>query len=367
MSDQPMKFGIIGCGNIFKAYATNTKPYANLELAACADLDVERAKSVAAEFGVPKGCSVDELLGDPEIELVINLTIPAVHAKVNMQILEAGKHAYTEKPFALDVAEGRKALDLAEAKGLQIGCAPDTFLGGGAQTVVQALNAGKIGRPTSVEILRTSSGPYHWHPNPSFFAAKGAGPLYDMGPYDITGLVTFFGPVQSVAAMARKCGESITVPFGPAEGQTFPVEVFTHVNSLLRTGSGVDVSMVSSFDAPWGAQSFIVHGEEGTLKVPDLNSFKGEVLVRAKYTEDGWESLPHTHNIEVGRGIGVADMAKGIREGRPFRATGAQGLHVLDVMETIVNAAEAGRTLEVSNTCQQPAPLKPGLALGELD
>lgn len=363
-----MKIGIIGCGNIFRQYAEHSKPYAGLlTVAACADLDADRARSMAEEYGVPRGGSVDELLGDPEIGLVINLTVPAVHAKVNRQILEAGKHAYTEKPFALDVAEGKRVLDLAKEKGLQVGCAPDTFLGGGAQTVLGALRAGKIGRPRHVEILRTSSGPYHWHPNPAFFAAVGGGPLYDVGPYDLTGLVTFFGPIQSVAAMADKCGETLTVPAGPAEGQTFPVEVFTHVNSLLRTESGVDVSMVHSFDAPWGAESFIVHGEEGTMRVPDLNHFKGEIKVRAKYSKDDWEVIPHTHNTEVGRGIGVADMVKGIRAGRPYRATGAQGLHVLDVMETIIRAAEAGRTLEVANRCEQPAPLQPGLKLGEMD
>lgn len=366
MSDQPVKIGIIGCGNIFKQYAAHCPQYPFLEIAACADLDVERAKIAAEEFNLPKGCSPEELLADPEIEIVINLTIPTAHAPVNLQILEAGKHPYTEKPFAVDVAEGQAVLDMAKEKGLLAGCAPDTVLGGGAQTVRHVLESGRIGTPRSVEIRRTSPGPFHWHPNPGFFLGQASGPLYDIGPYDLTGVITFFGPIESVNAMAQKSDESYTVTQGPAKGDTYPVETYTHVACNLRTQSGVMVSMLHSFDSPAGDTAFKVHGEKASLEVPDLNTFGGEVKVLDLYAEE-WETQPHTHNVEVGRGIGVADLARAIRTGHPHRASGALGLHVLDVMETVFAAADSGQTLKVKSTVDQPAPLTPGLALGAMD
>lgn len=366
MSDQPINIGIIGCGNIFKQYAAHIPPYPFLKIAACADLDVERARKAAAEHDIPKGCSVDDLLADPDIDIVINLTVPVAHAPVNLQILEAGKHPYTEKPFAVDVPEGRAVLDKAREKGLLVGCAPDTVLGGGAQTVRGALEAGRIGTPRSVEIRRTSCGPFHEHPNPGFFLGQASGPLYDVGPYDLSGIVNFFGPIETVSAMAQKRGETYTVTEGPAKGETYPVDTYTHVATNLRTKSGVMVSMLHSFDCPAFDVAFNIHGEKASLKAPDLNRFDGDVTVLDLYAEE-WETLPHTHNTKVGRGIGVADLARAIRTGRPHRASGALGLHVLDVMETIFKAADTGQTLTVKSTMDQPAVLTPGLAVGEMD
>jgi predicted dehydrogenase len=359
--------GIVGCGNIAQAYFNGCAAFEHLKVVACADLDQARAKEVAEKNGV-EALGVKELLAHPDVHLVVNLTIPAVHAKVNRDILTAGKHAYTEKPFTLDRKEGLAALALAKKKKLFIGGAPDTILGGGVQTVLRLLQQGLIGRPLSATTFRCSRGPEHWHPRPEIFYARGGGPLLDVGPYDITGMVTYFGPIKAVQSVATAAAKKRPITNQINPGQMMKVEVPTHVCAILETVSGVVVNSIWSFDV-WAHNlpMFEIHGEKGAIVATDLNTFGGQPKV--KIGRDGeWQPIPLTHSDKVGRGIGVADMAQAILGRRKdFRVNGALAYHVFDVMQTILDAAKVGKRLRLRSTCARPKPLPDGLAQGKMD
>lgn len=357
----PFKVGLIGCGNISKQYFTWLRKFPILQIAGAADMDFSRAQAKGKEYGV-KPYRVEDLLADKEIDVVVNLTVPKVHAAVNLAILDAGKHAYTEKPFAMDVAEGKFVIDRAAAAGLRTGCAPDTFLGGGIQTARKLIDDGAIGVPVAAVANMASHGPESWHPDPEFFYQKGGGPMLDMGPYYVTALVNLLGPVQRVTGSARASFPERTIGSGPKKGQNIPVGVPTHYVGVLDFTSGPVAALNMSFDV-WSHTLPMVeiYGSEGTLRVPDPNTFSGEVELRTGLEKE-WRSIPLTHSDNVGRGIGVADMATAIREGRPHRASGELALHVLETMLAVQKASEDGAHVHSATTVEKPAALPPGFA-----
>jgi predicted dehydrogenase len=361
------RIGLIGCGKISDAYFAGCANYAFINITACADMDVARAKEKAAQHHV-RGSSVNELLADPNIDLVVNLTIPAAHASVNTAALEAGKHVYTEKPFALDSRDGASVLELARKKNLLVGCAPDTFLGGGLQTARKAIDDGLIGRPVSATAFMLCRGHETWHPSPEFYYQRGGGPMLDMGPYYLTALINFLGPIRRVAGTAQSAFPERTITSQPQAGKKIPVETPTHVAGVIDFASGATATIVTSFDTySYPFPPLVVFGTEGTLEIPDPNRFDGVVRLRKAGT-DTYEEIPHTHTIERGRGSGVADMALSIaRRARPHRANGALAQHVLEVMEAFEKSSVTERHIKISSTCERPPALPVGLSPSQLD
>ena len=354
-----VKIGIVGCGNISPIYFKNCNTYPGLEVVACADLDVSRAEARAQEYGVPKACSVDELLQDPEIDLVINLTIPAAHAEVALKALNAGKHVYGEKPLAVTREDGRLVLDTAKQKGLRVGSAPDTFLGGGIQTCIKLIRDGWIGEPVAATAFMMARGPESWHPDPVFFYKKGGGPMFDMGPYYLTALIAMLGPISRVAGMTRTSFPERRITSAPKYGQMIEVETPTHIAGLLEFQTGVIGTLITSFDIMGGAglPRIEIYGSEGSLKVPDPNTFGGPVLYRRKGAKD-WGEIPLTHGFaENSRGIGVLDMARAIAEGRPHRANGELAFHALEAMHGFHDSSDQRSQYEMLSSCTVPEPM----------
>ncbi|MFO7171052.1 MAG: Gfo/Idh/MocA family oxidoreductase [Chloroflexota bacterium] len=362
MTYSPVKVGIIGAGNISAIYLENGKVFDAFDIVAIADIDMDRAHARAAEYGVPKACSVEELLADPEIEIVVNLTVPGAHGLVGLAALEAGKSVYNEKPLAVTREEARKMLDLAAAKGLRVGCAPDTFLGGGLQTCRKLIDDGWIGEPVAATAFMMGRGPESWHPNPTFFYQPGAGPMFDMGPYYLTALVSMLGPVRRVTGSARISFPERTITNQWNYGDKITVNTPTHVAGILDFAAGPVGTIITSFDV-WGANVpwIEIYGSEGTLSLPDPNTFGGPVRVRRMGASE-WSEIPLTHGFtKNSRGLGVADMATAIRTGRPHRASGELAYHVLDLMHAFHDASEAGQHVELGSSCVRPAPLPLGL------
>ncbi len=364
---RPIHVGLVGCGKISDAYFAGSAHYDFIKIVACADLDPARAAAKAREHGI-RGTTVDELLAAPDVDLVLNLTIPAAHASVNIAALEAGKHVYTEKPFALDASEGAHVLTLARAKNLLVGCAPDTFLGGGLQTARKAVDDGAIGRPVSAMAFMLSRGHETWHPSPQFYYERGGGPMLDMGPYYITALVNFLGPVIRVCGSAQSAFSERLITSQPLAGTKIPVQTPTHVAGVMDFADGVTATIVTSFDTwPYPLPRLLVFGTEGTLEAPDPNRFDGAVRVRSN-TSDAYNEIPHTHTTERGRGSGLADMALSIlRRDRPHRASGALAQHVLEVMEAFEKSSTSARHVTISSTCARPPALPASLTSRELD
>lgn len=363
---EPVNVGLIGCGMISNAYLTISSRFPILNFVACADIVPEAAAQTSAKFDIP-ATSVDELLRRDDIEVVLNLTIPAAHADVNIAALENGKHAFCEKPFGLNVQEGRRALELAERNNLKLGCAPDTFLGGGHQTVRHLIEEGAIGRPLSATAFMMSHGVETWHPSPEFYYKHGGGPLFDMGPYYITALVNALGPVKRVAAITSRGFEQRLITSQPKNGEIIEVEVDTHTSGTLEFASGTIATLVMSFDVWRHHNRFIeIHGESRSMACPDPNGFGGKVLINTDARE--WQEQELTHpNLENSRSIGLADMCTGIRTGREHRASGALGFHVLEVMEAFEASSSSGTHVAISETDIRPAALPVGMADSELD
>ncbi len=369
MSKPPrkVKVGIVGCGKISDAYFTGCRRYDILEVVHCADIDVERAKAKALEHGIPRASSVAELLANPEVEIVINLTVPVVHAEVNTVILTAGKHAYCEKPFGLNTAEGTAVLALARSKKLLTGCAPDTFLGGGLQTARKAIDDGLVGRPIAAMAFLQSRGVETWHPNPEFYYKRGGGPMFDMGPYYLTALINFFGPIARVTGSASISFHERLITSQPFAGKKITVDTPTHVTGVMDFVNGMVVNIFTSFDVhAYPLPRILVYGETSTLEAPDPNMFDGDVSLRSN---DGksYEPIALTHSIQRGRGSGVADMAYALLSGRPHRASGELAQHVVEVMEAFERSSVEGRHITIKSTCARPAALPVGLAPNELD
>jgi predicted dehydrogenase len=367
MANKTFKVGVVGCGNISGAYLRSCRMFPVLEVVACADLDVGRAREKAAEFGIAKAYSYGELLADPEVEIVINLTVPAAHAEVNLAAIQAGKHVHGEKPLAINREDGRRTVAAAEAAGVRLGCAPDTFLGGGLQTCRKLIDDGWIGRPVAAAAFMMGHGPESWHPNPAFFYQRGAGPLFDVGPYYITALVALLGPIRRVTASARISQAERVITSQPFYGQMIQVEAPTHVAGVLDFEDGPIGTLITSFDVWASALPRIeIYGTVGTLGVPDPNIFGGPVRVRRAGAAD-WSEMPLTHPAEVNRGIGVADMAYGLLYDRPHRASGELAYHVLDVMVALEEASALGRHIQIESGCGRPAAMPVGLRPGEWD
>jgi len=358
--------GVVGCGNISDAYFKALPSFPNVRLVAASDLDMEKAKQKGKTYGF-KAVTTEELLADPGIELVINLTTPEFHTAVNKRILEAGKHAYTEKPFGLDRESGREVLELAAKKGLQTGGAPDTFLGGAHQTCRRLIDAGAIGKVVSGTAFLQCHGHEGWHPNPAFYYRHGGGPLFDMGPYYLTALVDFLGPVAEVAAFGGRAFSERKITAPKATQSSCPVEIDTHIAAILRFASGAIVNLTMSFDVWKHTLPCIeLHGTEGSLSVPDPNCFGGEVKLYQPYLED-WAKVKLTHGFNDNmRSIGAADLARSLSGGVPARACGKLAYHILDVMCSITDSAEKGSFVKVESTCERPAPLPAGFR-GQLE
>jgi predicted dehydrogenase len=367
----PMRIGLIGCGDIArKAYVPACRRFAScVELAACADLDVKRAEGFAKDLGIPCGTSVEAMLADPGIELVVNLTIPRAHAAVDLQALAAGKHVFSEKPFGISRAEGRTILQAAAARSLRMGCAPDTVLGSGVQTARTYIDQGLVGDIIGGACHMISNGPEDWHPNPGFLYQRGAGPLLDMGPYYLHALVTLIGPVRRVSAVAKRTWPSRTILSQPLRGTVVPVEVQTHVVAILEFHSGAVITLTVSFDVRGGhtLPNVELFGSAGTIQVPDPNFTDGPV----RLSRAGMHPLmeyQRTHPYRDGsRGVGVADMALAIRSGRPHRASAELAMHALDVMEAIAEASASGSAVDIVSTCERPEAMRADLPEGVLD
>jgi predicted dehydrogenase len=348
-----LRIGVIGVGNISAQYFETLPRLGGLELVAVADLDHARAAAVATEHRVA-ALVVDDLLASPDVDAVLNLTIPAAHVEVGLRALAAGKHVYAEKPFGLTTVAAAALLD-AQVGGLRIGSAPDTVLGTGVQTARRALDDGTIGNPVGAAVHWSSSGHESWHPAPAFYYQPGGGPLFDMGPYYLTSLVTLFGPVIRVSGLASRSSRIRTVAAGPLAGKAVPVEVDTHVTAILEHAGGVASTVTVSFEV-WATKAplFEVYGTKGTLLMPDPNRFSDTV---SAWTID----QPEWHELEdsagyrnAARGIGLADMAAAIVSGGTHRASGELGFHVLEIMEAVGVASAERRIVELASSVARP-------------
>jgi predicted dehydrogenase len=346
--------GIIGCGAIAAQYVKTLRRLESLHLVAVADLDFPRARALSASYPGVRAIGVDALLRDPDVDLVLNLTTPAAHADIALRAIRHAKHVYGEKPLATATVDGCALLEAATNAGVRLGCAPDTVLGTGVQTARKALDDDLLGRPIAATATMVTPGHERWHPNPDFYYAPGGGPLFDMGPYYISALVTLLGPVQRVLGASSRSRDTRTIGSGPRQGQHVLVDVQTHVTGVLVHASGVLSTLLMSFDAVATlAPPIEIHAERGSLVVPDPNTFAGEVRLRGLADTD-WHSLPVSAGyLDAARGYGAADMAA-TPDGVEPRAGAQLALHVLDVMESMLRAAEVGQTIDVHSTCSRP-------------
>jgi predicted dehydrogenase len=356
----PLNVGVVGVGVISSQYFEHLPKLPNLRLTAVADLDLNRATAVAAEQGV-EALSVDDLLADPGVDAVLNLTIPKAHADVALRALAAGKHVYGEKPLALSTAEAAPVLERASALGLRVGSAPDTVLGTGIQTARALLDGGRIGDPVAAAVAWSAPGHELWHPAPAFYYQPGGGPLFDMGPYYLTSLVTFFGPVVRVSGATSRSARERTVATGPLLGSSIPVEVDTHVTAILEHASGVISTVTVSFEV-WATRTpkFEVYGTAGTIAVPDPNMFSDTVQLATADDREFRDVPVSAGYADAGRGYGLADLARAVETGRPERASGAMAFHVLEIMEFVVQAGATHSVVELSSTVARPAPVPLG-------
>jgi predicted dehydrogenase len=362
----PLNVGIIGSGFISAAYLQAAKDFEQIKIISCADIVPANAAARAKEFGI-RSQSVDELLEDERVDLVLNLTTPKCHIPINERALKFGKHVYSEKPLGLSVAEAEPLLAFAKQSNLRVGSAPDTFLGGGQQTARHLIDKGAIGKPIGGTAFILGPGHERWHPNPDFYYQAGGGPVFDMGPYYITALVNLLGPIERVVACGAKSFESRTVGTGSRAGQNFPVEIQTHFSSLLEFESGPVVNFNASFDVQGHSNVPIeLYGTTGTLQVPDPNTFCGPVRL---LTQKGdWSDAPLTHAFSDRnyRIIGVAELATSLAAGLEHRASGLLAFHVLEVMEAIVNGGLHRAPIVIQSRCERPRPLEPLPRLGDL-
>ena len=361
-----LNVGLMGTGNIAPAYICGCAPFDVINVAACADILTERAGAFAAEHGL-EAYSVDDLLANDDIDIVVNLTLPVAHAEVSLQIINAGKHAYSEKPLALNRADGAAIIKAAAKKGVYMGCAPDTFLGSGGQSARKVIDDGTIGLPIAATAFFLSHGHESWHPNAGFYFLEGGGPLFDMGPYYLTTLVNLMGPVARVSGSAAKTFDERIATSEALMGQVLPVEVNTHIAGTLEFESGAIATVITSFDI-WGHHLpwIEIHGEKGSLGVPDPNRFDGAVQVMPGGQRE-WVDVSLTHTTNIGRGAGVADMAYAIQSGRPHRASGDLAFHVLDIMQALEESSAQKTFIEIESTLPQPLAVPAGLADGVLD
>ncbi len=379
-----MNVGILGCGVISRTYAGDIRRFfPQMNLTACADLDISLAEKLAEEFSVPKACLTEDLLNDPDIDIIINLTPPQAHTVLNRKIIEAGKHLFSEKPFTQTPEDAQKLLTLAEERGVQVGCAPDTFLSSGLQSVRYYLDAGMIGKPFFATANMTTFGVETWHPNPAPFYAKGSGPMFDMAPYYLSALISLLGPVERIAAFSAKPAGTRHIYTGKMAGTDIPSEVETHYSAVMRMRCGTVVNLNVSYDIfRSGLPMFEIYGDEGTLTYPNPNFGGGapKVYRKEQYTDPLYRNTEEARKRsetfyelpelfprpkDYSRGIGAADLAHAIAEGRPCRTHGII-LHTIEAITGLMEAVRDGTVYEMKSTCERPAPLKPGGTLGDL-
>ena len=370
---KPFRIGLIGTGRISDIYIQNCSKFDELEIVSCGSLDAEESKKKAQVYGIPTVQSPVEILADPNVDCILNLTIPASHAAVTLQALEAGKHVYSEKPIATDILDCRRILNLARSKNLKVGNAPDTFFGGRWQTVRKLLDQQVIGKPTGVMAFAGTHGVERHHPNPDFYYQTGGGPLLDLGPYYLTAMVFLLGPILKVSGMARKTFEQRVIENGNRYGEKIDVEVDTHSLSMLEFQNGTIGSMTLSFDI-WDSETprFEIYGEDGTICIPDpdpvhgANIFQGPVLYRTR-SESRWEFQPrpkdrgdwlvaeNTHGFnQDSRGVGLLDLYYAVRDDRTVRASAELAAHVSEVMHGILDASGQGGFVAINSTCDVP-------------
>lgn len=353
----PLNVGIVGVGNISEQYLATLPALSGVRVLAVADLVPSRAEAVARTHGV-SAVTLDELFSHRRIEAVLNLTIPAAHADVDLRAMAAGKHVYGEKPLALDLAAGAEVLAAASRAGVRVGSAPDTVLGTGIQTARRLLDDGIIGETIGASVHWSSPGHELWHPAPQFYYQPGAGPLFDMGPYYLTTLVTLLGPVTRVSGYATR---SVRERVVAATGSPIPVGVDTHVSAIIEHRSGIASTLTMSFEV-WAtrAPQFEVFGTHGTMAVPDPNRFSDAVSIWTD-AKRGWRECPPSAGYRAaGRGIGLADLAGAIRTGRPHRASGELAFHVLEIMDAIARSSAQKSPIAIESTAERPEPVRLG-------
>lgn len=360
------RVAIIGCGVIAPTYATTLKELGNIELAACVDGISDRAEEFAATHAT-KSATLEQVLDDGDIDAVVNLTPPKAHTTVSRAALEAGRSVFSEKPLAIEFADGHELVTVANARDLRLGCAPDTFLGAGLQTARSVIHRGDIGEPLAANAYMLQAGPEWWHPEPDFFYHYGAGPLFDMGPYYFTTLVQLLGPASTVTGAARISRAKRPINSDPHRGEMIDVEVPTHVASVITHTSGPISTLVTSFDVMDWKNSIEIYGTEGILQVPDPNSFGGPVRVR-RAGELEWTEVPLVEtSLPQSRGIGLADMLWAQRTGRAHRASADLALHVLELMTGTIKASDSGQRIDLSTTFERAPLLPTGLAPNTFD
>lgn len=369
MGMETLGIGVVGCGNISMTYLRNAALFRDVELRACADLSIELARSRGAEYGI-RVEPVEKLLAADDVDLVLNLTVPNAHFDISMAALSAGKHVFTEKPLATTAGDGRRLVHEAERRNLAIGSAPDTFLGAAGRLARRLMDEGAIGKPVTGTAFMMTRGMEHWHPNPAFYYQPGGGPVLDMGPYYLTMLVNLLGPARRVVAMAATgSAERLITADGPNRNTTFRVGTPTTVNAVVEFASGTLVSMGMSWDVfRHGNLPIELHGTEGSLRLPDPDTFGGALALSAKgadwrhlatrdavYGVNNWPfAAPDRANFRM---LGVAELARSLATGRKPRASGALALHVLEIMESILEAAASEQAVEIPGADVQPAAM----------
>lgn len=340
-----VKAGIIGCGHISAVYLENLKHSPYIEIVAVADLLADRARARAEEFSVANVYTVDELIQDSSIELVFNLTVPGSHAMTDLAVLEAGKHVFSEKPLAVSLEDGKRVLECARERGLLVGCAPDTFLGAGIQTARSAIQQGMIGRPIAATAFFMGSGPEWWHHDPEFFYAAGGGPMFDMGPYYLTALVNLLGSIRRISSTVGIQVPDRMIHSGPKEGTPLRVQTPTHLAGNIDFQSGAIATVITSFDIRGSSElPFIeIYGTEGTMSVPDPNTFNGDVKIR-RFGADEWKTVePLFACSRNERGLGASEMVSALRAGKQPRTSGELAYHILEAMHAFQRSSLEGK------------------------
>ena len=352
------KIGILGCGNISAIYLKNCGLLKDIDVIAVADLDESRSQSRATEFEIPLSLTPQQLLQHSEIEIILNLTIPKVHAETCIGVLESGKHVYVEKPLAVNLLDGINLIERAHTLNRRVGAAPDTVLGGGLQTCRKLLDDGWIGQPIAATANMLCHGHEHWHPDPAFYYRQGGGPMFDMGPYYLTALISLIGSVTRVSGMNSQTFSQRIVTSQPKFGEVMKVEIPTHLASLLQFESGAIATVTMSFDTWSHNQPCLeIYGTEGSMSLPDPNTFGGPIKIK-RGREKEWSEIPMSHGFADNmRGIGLADMAVAIQSERPHRASGEMALHVLEVMCAVHSSSETGKTVDILSRCERPQPM----------
>ena len=351
---------IVGCGNISSIYFNNlTKVFKNIHVAACCDLDAEKTKLATETYGIQKVMTLEEILNSAEIDVILNITTPKTHYDICKRALLAGKHVYVEKPLSLKFEQGSELVELARQKGLYLGCAPDTFLGAGIQTCIKLIDDGFIGKPIAATAFMTCHGHESWHPDPEFYYEVGGGPMFDMGPYYLTALISLLGPAETVCGMTKISFENRTITSEKKYGQNIKVEVPTHVAGTIKFKNGCIATMITSFDIWQSTLPRIeIYGSAGTLVVPDPNTFGGPVLLKGK-------EIPLTHIYEENsRGLGLSDMVYSIENDIPNRANGELACHVLEIMSAFHESSDTGIYYKMKSVCEKPQPMETELFKG---